>query len=50
METYRYVLELEIEVDAPSSADAEELIEDIFGVDELENFDVRVVHKMVIQQ
>ena len=47
MDTYTYLLELEIEVEAPSYEDGIEIVDDIFGEGELDNFDVRVIQKKV---
>jgi hypothetical protein len=50
MDTFPFVVELEVDVGAPSVEDAVDLIRDIFGDGELKGFDVRVINMSVTPQ
>lgn len=50
METYRFIVQQEVTVKAPSEGDAIELLQDIYGDGDHEDFDVRVMNVQVIPQ
>lgn len=50
MNQYRFSIEIDVEVEAPSRSDAEGLVLDTFGSEAMEDFGIRIVKSLVLQK